>query len=484
MLREVDVRATHGPLDQDITGLTLDSRQAGPGRVFFALRGTVTDGHRFLPQVVAAGAAAVVCEEAPAELLDNPTTAIILVPDAAAAAGWAASAFYGHPSAHLHLVGVTGTNGKTTCATLLYRLFRELGYEAGLLSTVENRINDEVIAATHTTPDAIALNALLRRMVDAGCQYAFMEVSSHAQAQRRTAGLHFAGGVFTNLTHDHLDYHGSFDAYRDAKKSFFDELPELAFALTNADDKNGRVMLQNTRARRLRYSLRGQGEVRGKLLDNTVQGLQLDIDGRTAWFQLIGEFNAYNLLSIYGAAVALGQDPETVLTVLSGLKTAPGRFERQLSPDGSITGIVDYAHTPDALENVLTTIQQLRGPEQRVLTVVGCGGNRDAAKRPVMGNLAARLSDVAILTSDNPRDEDPREILRQMETGLKTPLERERTRVVEDRRAAIQLAARLAQPGDIILVAGKGHEPYQEVKGVRHAFDDRVELRKALNNEQ
>ncbi|MBC7448743.1 MAG: UDP-N-acetylmuramoyl-L-alanyl-D-glutamate--2,6-diaminopimelate ligase [Hymenobacteraceae bacterium] len=480
LLRALDVRALTGPVDQDITGLTLDSRRVGPGIVFFALRGTQTDGHRFIPQVLAAGAAAIVCQELPADLPAGLATACIVVPNSGEAMGWAASAFYGYPSQHLTLVGITGTNGKTTCATLLFRLFRELGYGCGLLSTVENRLNDTIIPATHTTPDAIALNALLRQMVDGGCDYVFMEVSSHAQSQRRTAGLLFAGGIFTNLTHDHLDYHGSFAAYRDAKKSFFDQLPELAFALTNADDRNGAIMLQNTRARRLRYSLRGQGDVRGRLLENTVQGLHVDVNGQPTWFQLMGEFNAYNLLAVYGAAVALGQDAETVLTVLSGLPTAPGRFERQTSPDGRTTGIVDYAHTPDALENVLTTIQHLRRPEQRILTVVGCGGNRDATKRPLMAGLAARLSDVAILTADNPRDEDPLEILRQMEAGLRTPLERTRTRTVPDRREAIRQAVTDARPGDIILVAGKGHEPYQEIKGVRHPFDDRQELRAAL----
>jgi UDP-N-acetylmuramoyl-L-alanyl-D-glutamate--2,6-diaminopimelate ligase len=466
LLRELDVVTTHGSLDQKITGLTLDSRRAGPGTVFFALRGTQTDGHRFIGQVVAVPA--------------DTATAFVVVPDSGAALGWAASAFYGHPSQQLTLVGVTGTNGKTTCATLLFRLFRELGYGCGLLSTVENRLNDSVIPATHTTPDAIALNALLRQMVDGGCDYCFMEVSSHAQSQRRTAGLSFAGGVFTNLTHDHLDYHGTFAAYRDAKRSFFDQLPELAFALTNADDKNGLQMLQNSRARRRRYSLRGLGEYRGRLLESTVQGLHLDVNGRAAWFQLLGEFNAYNLLAVYGAAVELGQDPDTVLETLSGLATAPGRFERQTSPDGRITGIVDYAHTPDALENVLNTIQHLRRPEQRLITVVGCGGNRDAAKRPLMAGLAARLSDVVLLTADNPRDEDPLDILRQMEAGLRTPAQRERTRTVPDRRAAIRQAAAQAQPGDIILVAGKGHEPYQEIRGIRHPFDDRQELAAAL----
>ena len=480
LLREVDVRASRGPLDQLITALTLDSRRAAPGTVFFALRGTQTDGHRFIGEVVAAGAAAVVCEEIPPEIAADSATAFITVADSAAALGWAASAFYGHPSQQLTLVGITGTNGKTTCATLLYHLFRELGYGCGLLSTVENRLNEAVVPATHTTPNAIALNALLRQMADGGCDYVFMEVSSHAQAQQRTAGLHFAGGVFTNLTHDHLDYHGTFAAYRDAKKSFFDQLPELAFALTNADDKNGAIMLQNTRARRRRYSLRGQGDFRGRLLENTVQGLHLDVNGRPAWFQLLGEFNAYNLLAVYGAAVELGQDAEVVLEALSGLATAPGRFERQLSPDGQITGIVDYAHTPDALENVLTTIQHLRRPDQRLLTVVGCGGNRDAAKRPLMGGLAARLSDQAFLTADNPRDEDPRAILREMEAGLRTPAERARTSVEPDRRAAIRAAVRAARPGDIVLVAGKGHEPYQEIAGVRHPFDDRQELRAAL----
>jgi len=471
LLTDVDVLTQHGPTDVAITGLTLDSREAAPGMAFCALRGTATDGHKFIAKAVEQGAAAIICEELPAEL--NPTTAYVQVADSAVALAHMAAAFHGHPSRQLTLIGVTGTNGKTTCATLLHRLLRELGYHAGLLSTVQNQIDEEVIPSTHTTPDAIRLNALLARMVAAGCTHACMEVSSHAVAQHRITGLRFAGGIFTNLTHDHLDYHGTFDNYLKAKKGFFDALPKTAFALTNADDKRGPVMLQNTVARRETYSLRGAATFRARLIDNEVYGLHLDIDGHEVQFRLIGIFNAYNLLAVYGAAVLLGEDPLEVLTILSGLNTAPGRFEPVVSPGPArLTGIVDYAHTPDALENVLQTIHDIRRPEQTIITVVGCGGNRDAAKRPVMANLAARLSDAVILTADNPRYEDPLEILAQMQGGI-SPADATKVQTVPDRRAAIQAAVAQAEPGAIVLVAGKGHETYQDVQGVKTPFDDR-----------
>jgi UDP-N-acetylmuramoyl-L-alanyl-D-glutamate--2,6-diaminopimelate ligase len=477
LLTEVTVLVQHGNPDVPISGLTLDSRQAGPGLLFCALRGTATDGHQFIGKAVSQGVAVVVCEELPAEL--SPDVSYVQVADSAAALGPIASAFYGHPSRQLQLVGVTGTNGKTTCATLLHKLLRELGYHCGLLSTVQNQIDETVVPSTHTTPDAIRLNELLARMVAAGCTHACMEVSSHAVAQHRIGGLRFVGGVFTNLTHDHLDYHGTFDNYLKAKKGFFDALPKTAFALTNADDKRGPVMLQNTAAHRATYSLRTAATFRARLVDNELHGLHLEVDGREVQFRLIGIFNAYNLLAVYGAAVLLGEDPTEALTILSGLTTAPGRFEPVTVPGQGIIGLVDYAHTPDALENVLQTLHQTRRPEQRIITVVGCGGNRDAAKRPIMARLAAQLSDYAILTADNPRDEDPLEILRQMQAGLTPPTDAH-VQLLPDRRAAIRAAVALARPGDLVLVAGKGHETYQEIKGVKMPFDDREELRAAL----
>lgn len=477
LLTDVNVLAQHGSADVPVAGLTLDSRQAGPGMLFCALRGTATDGHQFIEKAVALGVAVVLCEALPAALSSAVT--YVQVPDSAAALGPVASAFYGHPSRQLQLVGITGTNGKTTCATLLHKLLRELGYHCGLLSTVQNQLDEEVIPSTHTTPDAIRLNELLARMVAAGCTHACMEVSSHAVAQHRIGGLRFVGGVFTNLTHDHLDYHGTFSAYRDAKKGFFDALPRAAFALTNADDRNGAVMLQNTAARRASYSLRSAADFRARLVDNSLAGLELELDGRAVHFRLIGVFNAYNLLAVYGAAVLLGEEPTEVLTILSGLSTAPGRFEPVTVPGQGILGLVDYAHTPDALENVLQTLLQTRRPGQRIITVVGCGGNRDAAKRPVMARLAAQLSDEAILTADNPRDEDPLEILRQMQAGLTPPADAH-TQTIADRRQAIRAAVALARPGDLVLLAGKGHETYQEIKGVKAHFDDREELRTAL----
>jgi UDP-N-acetylmuramoyl-L-alanyl-D-glutamate--2,6-diaminopimelate ligase len=428
---------------------------------------------------VSQGVAVVVCEELPPQL--NPNITYVQVADSAVALGPIASAFYGHPSRQLQLVGVTGTNGKTTCATLLHKLLRELGYHAGLLSTVQNQIDEEVVPSTHTTPDAIRLNELLARMVAAGCTHACMEVSSHAVAQHRIGGLRFVGGIFTNLTHDHLDYHGTFDNYLKAKKAFFDTLPKTAFALTNADDKRGPVMLQNTVARRATYSLRNAATFRARLVDNELHGLHLEVDGREVQFRLIGIFNAYNLMAVYGAAVLLGEDPTEALTILSGLTTAPGRFEPVTVPGNSIVGLVDYAHTPDALENVLQTLHQTRRPEQRIITVVGCGGNRDAGKRPIMARLAAQLSDQVILTADNPRDEDPLDILHQMQAGLLPPADAH-VQLLPDRRLAIRTAVGLARAGDLVLVAGKGHETYQEIKGVKLPFDDREELRIALSN--
>ncbi|MDU0371354.1 UDP-N-acetylmuramoyl-L-alanyl-D-glutamate--2,6-diaminopimelate ligase [Hymenobacter endophyticus] len=473
LLKPVTVLAQPGPAEVPITSLTLDSRQAGLGTVFFALRGTATDGHQFIAKAVEQGVAAVVCEELPAAL--NPEVAYVQVPDSAEAMARMAAEFYGHPSRKLQLVGITGTNGKTTCATILHKLFRELGYHCGLLSTVQNQIDEEVIPSTHTTPDAIRLNELLARMLRAGCTHVFMEVSSHAVVQHRITGLHFAGGIFTNLTHDHLDYHGTFDAYLKAKKGFFDQLPKSAFALTNADDKRGPVMLQNVTGRRETYSMRGNGNFRGKLIENAVHGLHLEVDGREVQFRLIGVFNAYNLLAIYGAAVLLGEEPTEVLTVLSGLTSAPGRFEPIVSPKSRVTGIVDYAHTPDALENVLQTIADIRQPSQQVITVVGCGGNRDGAKRPIMARLAAQLSDRAVLTSDNPRFEDPNDILAQMQAGVPAAAQG-KVLTIADRREAIKTAVALAGPNDIVLVAGKGHETYQEIKGVKTDFDDKQVL--------
>jgi len=461
-----------GPEDVTVAELTFDSRQVKPGTAFFAIRGGQADGHTFIPKAVAAGADVIICEELPTEI--NPTVTFVQVKDSAAAMGHLAAAFYDHPARKLKLVGVTGTNGKTTCVTLLHKLFRELGYHVGLLSTVQNQIDETIIPATHTTPDAITLNALLAQMVQAGCLYCFMEVSSHALVQHRVTGLSYAGAVFTNITHDHLDYHKTFDEYIRAKKSFFDNLGKPAFALTNTDDKRGNVMLQNTVAKTYTYSLRSISDFKARILDNSIQGLQLEIDGKEVWCKLIGTFNTYNLLAVYGTAVLLGEDPDEVLTILSSLNSAAGRFDYIVS-ESQITGIVDYAHTPDALQNVLQTIRQIRRPEQLVFTVVGCGGNRDATKRPLMADIACQFSDRIILTSDNPRFEEPQEILHQMQAGVKAS-DLKKTLTIEDRKEAIKTACLLANPQDIILVAGKGHETYQEIKGVKTDFDDKKVL--------
>lgn len=481
LLYKIPLLATSGGMDADITSLTMDSRQAGPGSLFVAVRGTVVDGHTFIEAAIRQGAAAVLCEELPA--IASDTVAFVQVQNSARTLGLLAATFYRQPSQKLKLVGVTGTNGKTSVATLLFRLFRSLGYHCGLLSTVQNQIDDQVIPATHTTPDVITTNQLLTQMLAQGCTHVFMEVSSHAVVQERIAGLTFAGGIFTNITHDHLDFHGTFDNYIRAKKGFFDQLPASAFALTNVDDKRGLVMLQNTAARRETYSLQTLATFKGKLLADTLFGLNMLVDNRDVWFKLIGRFNAYNLLSVYGAAVLLGEDPAEVLTLLSGITPPPGRFEQVVS-DNKIVGIVDYAHTPDALQNVLETIDGLRqaneqGNLPQIITVVGCGGNRDATKRPIMADIAARFSDRVILTSDNPRFEEPMAILEQMQAGV-SAVDAQKAITIEDRREAIQKAVALARPHDIILVAGKGHETYQEIRGVKHDFDDRLVLRQAF----
>ncbi|HEY0110224.1 MAG TPA: UDP-N-acetylmuramoyl-L-alanyl-D-glutamate--2,6-diaminopimelate ligase [Fibrella sp.] len=489
LLYKVPLLATAGNMNAEVTHLTMDSRQVRSGSLFIAVRGTVSDGHTFIPKAIELGATAILCEALPADPGQSATGAVtyLQVANAPQAMGIVAANFSGHPSKRVKLVGVTGTNGKTSVATLLFRLFQSLGYRCGLLSTVQNQIGDTVIPATHTTPDSITTNELLTQMLAQGCTHVFMEVSSHAVVQERIAGLHFAGGIFTNITHDHLDFHGTFDNYIKAKKGFFDQLPRSAFALTNADDKRGLVMLQNTLARKESYSLQTLATFKGKVLADGLFGLEMLIDERQVWFKLIGRFNAYNLLAVYGAAVLLGEDEEEVLTELSGTLPPPGRFEQVISPN-RIVGIVDYAHTPDALQNVLETITNLRQDNEqgilpKIITVVGCGGNRDAAKRPIMAQIAGKFSDRVILTSDNPRFEDPMAILDQMRDGL-SPVDYKKAQTIEDRREAIQTAVQLAQPHDIILIAGKGHETYQDIQGVKHDFDDRQVLRDAFQNAQ
>lgn len=473
-----NVKITHlaGTVEKKISGITFDSREATEGSLFFAVPGTRVDGHTFIAQVIAQGAQAVLCETLPIEILTSVT--YIQVENSSQAAGQIASNWFGNPSGKLKLVGITGTNGKTTTVTLLFNLFRKLGYHVGLLSTILNRIDDEIIPSTHTTPDAIKLNELLKHMVEKGCSYCFMEVSSHAVVQNRISGLAFAGGIFSNLTHDHLDFHKTFDEYLKAKKRFFDELPASAFALSNTDDPNGMVMLQNTRAGKNTYSLQKIADFKGRIIEAPLDGLHIDFDGHETWCRLVGRFNGYNLLAVYATAVLLQQNPVEILTVLSDLRSVEGRFDYIKSENGSI-GIVDYAHTPDALENVLSTINQLRTGNEMLITVVGCGGNRDKTKRPVMARIAARMSDKVILTSDNPRDEVPEEIINDMLQGV----EKEHARNVQnitDRHDAIRIACAMSRDGDVILVAGKGHEKYQEVKGVKHPFDDKEILSKYL----
>lgn len=476
LIRNIEVVALAGGDGTQIASLSLDSRGVGPGGLFFAVTGTLTDGHKFIDAAIANGAVAVVCERMPDMQAEG--VAYVQVADSAAAIGPVASEFYGNPSARLRLVGVTGTNGKTTTATLLYDMFRGLGYRVGLISTVAYRIGDRVLESTHTNPDAIRLNAMMAGMVADGCEFCFMEVSSHGIVQHRIAGLTFTGGIFTNLTHDHLDYHGTFAEYLKAKKRFFDVLPREAFALINTDDRNGRVMVQNTRAQVATYSLQSFADFQGRIVEMLFDGMLLDIDRREVWVRFLGRFNAYNLLAVYAAAVLLGADREEALLELSKLGPVNGRFEYIRSARG-VTAVVDYAHTPDALKNVVETINEIRGYGQKLYVVVGCGGNRDAAKRSVMAHIAASGSDLAILTSDNPRLEDPAAIIEQMRAGIQPG---DRHLAIADRREAIRTAAMMAGPGDIILVAGKGHETYQDAAGVKTHFDDKEELRKAFGD--
>ncbi|HKP31546.1 MAG TPA: UDP-N-acetylmuramoyl-L-alanyl-D-glutamate--2,6-diaminopimelate ligase [Chitinophagaceae bacterium] len=472
ILYKVAIRSVKGDLGIQVKDLQLDSRKITQGSVFIAIRGGM-DGHKFIEKAVESGAAAILCEEFPATI--NDKVVYVLVENTSAAAGMMAHNYYDQPSEKVRLVGVTGTNGKTTVATLLYKLFSALGSECGLISTVQNQIGDKIIPATHTTPDAISLNALLKQMVDDGCTHVFMEVSSHAVHQHRITGLHFAGGIFTNITHDHLDYHKTFDEYIKVKKTFFDLLPSDAFALSNADDKRGPVMLQNTHARKTFYSLRTLADFKGKILENNLSGLVMSVNEQEVHFRLIGEFNAYNLLAVYGAATLLGEDKHEVLRCLSVLSGAEGRFEYMLSAKEHVIGIVDYAHTPDALLNVLATIKNLRKGHEQIITVVGCGGDRDKTKRPVMGEVACEHSDRVIFTSDNPRSEDPDQIIKDMQTGLGTMAKRKMI-AITDRKEAIKTAVSLSKPDDIVLIAGKGHEKYQEIKGVKYHFDDKEVL--------
>ena len=463
-----------GTSDVKVSGIEFDTRKIQRAEatdavpVYVAQRGTQTDGHQYIPQAIAAGAGVVVCEELPAEV--KPDVTYIVVPDSSIALGRLASAFYGEPSRQLKLVGITGTNGKTTTVTLLHRLLSDLGCHVGMLSTIVNKIGEQIIPSTHTTPDAVQLNALLRQMVDDGCEYCFMEVSSHSICQHRIEGLHFTGGIFSNITHDHLDFHKTFANYIKAKKAFFDNLPATAFALTNIDDKNGRVMVQETRAAVHTYSLQSHADFKGRIIDNAFEGLQMTINNKEAYFKLCGRFNAYNLLAIYGTAVLLGFEPVEVLAKMSALNPAAGRFQL-LRNDRKCTAVIDYAHTPDALKNVLMTIRDITKPEVEVITVVGCGGDRDALKRPVMAEIACTYSHKVILTSDNPRTEDPNKILEDMQKGIPADFKRN-VLVIENRREAIKTACMMLADGGVLLVAGKGHENYQEINHVKHHFDD------------
>ena len=473
LLINVKPLCIEGNVDVEITGVDIDSRRVKPGHLFVAIKGTQTDGHAYIGKAVELGAAAIVCEDVPSEKPANVT--FVKVESTESSVGRVATLFYGDPSRKLKLVGVTGTNGKTTIATLLYNMFRKFGYKCGLLSTVCNYIEDEAIPADHTTPDPIELNSLLARMVDAGCEYAFMECSSHAIAQQRIGGLRFVGGIFTNLTRDHLDYHKTFENYRDAKKAFFDGLPKDAFAITNADDKNGMVMVQNTKATVKTYSTRSMADFKAKIIECHFEGMYLEIDGREVGVQFIGKFNVSNLLAVYGAAVMLGKKPEDILLVMSTLHSVSGRLEPLRSPLG-YTAIVDYAHTPDALENVLNAIHEVLNGKGHVITVCGAGGNRDKGKRPLMAQEAARQSDKVIITSDNPRFEEPQDIINDMLAGLNAQQMR-KTLSITDRKEAIRTACMMVQKGDVVLVAGKGHEDYQEIKGVKYHFDDKEVIR-------
>lgn len=468
ILYKVAIEAVKGSTEMPVDKIEFDSRKVQENDVFVAIRGSVSDGHGFIEKAINQGAIAIVCDTFPDVIVTGVT--YVQVKDTNAALAFMASNFYDNPSSKLKLVGITGTNGKTTIASLLYQLFQKAGYKVGLLSTVKIMVGNTEFKATHTTPDSLTINHYLNEMIASGVDYCFMEVSSHGIHQKRTDGLQFAGGVFTNLSHDHLDYHPTFAEYRDVKKSFFDHLPKTAFALTNVDDKNGLVMLQNTIARKLTYALRTYADYKAQILENQLSGLLLKINENEVWVRLIGTFNAYNLLAIYGTAVELGLERLEVLRLLSELESVSGRFQFIIS-DTKVTAIVDYAHTPDALENVLGTINDIRTKNEQLITIVGCGGDRDKAKRPVMADIATTLSDKVILTSDNPRTEDPKAIIAEMEAGV-APQHFKKAVSIEDRKQAIKAACQMANPGDIILIAGKGHETYQEINGVRHDFDD------------
>jgi UDP-N-acetylmuramoyl-L-alanyl-D-glutamate--2,6-diaminopimelate ligase len=476
ILRGIKILDRRGNMSQDISKIVFDSRKVEANCLFVAVRGTQADGHNFIQKAINGGAKTIVCEEIPEQIEDMT---FVKVTDAAAALGVMAANFYDNPTENIKVIGITGTNGKTSTATLLYDLFTTLGYKCGLVSTVEYRVAGKILPSTHTTPDQIALQKLFFDMLTEGCSFAFMEVSSHALAQNRVAGIQFAGGVFSNITHDHLDYHKTFESYRDAKKLLFDNLPKTAFALTNHDDRNGKFMLQNTKAHKHSYALRKVADFKAKIRENSLLGLHLDMDGHDFYARMIGEFNAYNLLAVYATAVILGVDKLEVLTILSNLKGAEGRFDYIHNVQKDVVGIVDYAHTPDALENVLETIRHVRKDNQKIITLTGAGGDRDPAKRRIMGKIGATMSDTLILTSDNPRSEDPLSIIEQMKVDIAF---KDMSKVLEiaDRRQAIRTAVKLAQKGDIILLAGKGHEKYQEINGIKHPFDDKEELTKAF----
>ena len=480
LIQNIPVKAIIGNKDTDIIEINIDSRIVDDGHLFIAMRGTQTDGHSFIDKALSKGARAICCETMPEDVPEYPDVAFILVDSTEEIAGKIATRFYGDPTKKLKLVGVTGTNGKTTIATLLYQMFRNMGHKVGLLSTVCNYINDEAVPATHTTPDPITLNRLLGEMANKGCEYAFMEVSSHSVAQHRIAGLEFAGGIFTNLTRDHLDYHKTVENYLQAKKSFFDNLPKGSFVVTNADDKNGKVMVQNTLATVKEYSLRTLCDFKGRILEDHFDGMLIDFNGMETAVQFVGRFNASNLLAVFSTAVMLGKAPEETLRIMSTLKPVSGRFETIRSPKG-YTAIVDYAHTPDAIANVLCSIHEVLNGRGRIITVVGAGGNRDKGKRPLMAKEAVKGSNLVIITSDNPRFEEPSDIIRDMMEGV-TNEEQPKVLTITDRREAIRAACMMAQANDVILIAGKGHEDYQEIKGVKHHFDDKEEVHKVINN--
>lgn len=475
ILKNCTVLEYSGVLDRVVSELVFDSRKAIAGTAFFAIKGSAVDGHQFIAAAISAGCSVIFSEE---KIAVPEHVTFILTDNTSKTLAFAAANFYTNPSEKLKLVGITGTNGKTTTVTLLFNLFKSLGYSVGLLSTVQNKINNTVIPSTHTTPDAITLNELLFKMEEQGCEFVFMEVSSHAIIQNRIAGINFTGALFSNITHDHLDYHKTFDEYIKAKKQFFNLLPSTAFALTNRDDKNGMVMLQNTKANKYTYGLKNIADYKCKIIESHLNGLLLNIDNHEVWVKLIGTFNAYNILSVYATAVLLKQDITSVLTALSNLNSVEGRFQYVKSPNGVI-GIIDYAHTPDALKNVLETVKEIRSGSEQVITLVGCGGDRDSAKRPIMAAIACEYSNKVILTSDNPRTEDPEEILNQMQAGI-NPVDVKKVLRITDRREAIKIACSFSSKGDIILIAGKGHEKYQEIKGVKHDFDDLEILKETI----